>query len=91
MFLLWTLSEGKERKCRLLFLSSQELEESKLLGSSSEEEGAGGDGGQGGSGSSGEDETSGGGEGGGGHGLGQEEDWLSHSHAQQADSHGDSE
>ena len=90
MFLLWTLSEGKERKCRLLVLS-QELEESKFLGSSSEEEGAGGDGGQGGSSGSGEDETSGGGEGGGGHGLGEEEDGLSHGHAQQADSQGDSE
>ena len=85
------MKERKERKGRLLIALSQEFEESNLLGSSSQEKVACGNGGEGGSTGSGEDEATGGGERGGGHGLGQEEDWLSHAHAEQADGEGDSE
>ena len=49
------------------------------------------DGGKGGSAGSGEDQASGSGEGCSRHGLRQEEDWLGHAHAEQADSEGDSE
>ena len=83
-------SEVKERKRRLLALS-QEFEEGNFLCSSSQQKSTCGDGGQGCSSGSAEDEAAGGGEAGGGHGLGEEEDWLSHGHGDQADGEGDSE
>ena len=79
----------KGRKCRLLILL-QKLEQSQFLGGeTSEDESSGGDGGRGSTGS-GQDETSGSGEGGGAQGV-QQEHWLSHGHAQQADGESDSE
>ena len=82
-------SQKKGGKCRL-FLLSEDLEESHFLGSQGTEgQGGGGDGGHGSS-SRGQDEASSRGEGGGGDGV-QEEDWLGHGHAQQADGKSDSE
>ena len=71
-------------------MSFKELEQSKLLGSqTTENQGTSGDGGNGSS-SRGEDEATGRGEGGGGDGV-QEDNWLSHAHAEQADGESDSE
>ena len=85
--------EVKWSKCRLalvVLLSLKDLEQGKLLGSETSEDQSSSRDGGGGSASGCQDQSSGGGEGGGGKGV-QQEDWLSHGHADQADGEGDSE
>ena len=79
----------EEGKCNLLGGVEKKFDGSKLLGSEPGVDPASRDGGEGHASRVGEDEAAGSGEGGGRGAC--RDDWLGHTHAEQADSEGDSE